>query len=1043
MGRRTTRAAAAMLATLAVLAGLLAGTAAAQVPTPDTPAAPSRPGKPTDMTPRLAAVASPAVATSSAAVQAAAAGLPAEGPGSLLRDPQGRLVVDVTLADGSPTGLASLAGVGAELVATDGGPVLATVVVPATALRALAALPAVAYLAEVPAPMTSAADDPGPTDQPLTDATCPTGIVTEGDVQLGAATARTTYGVDGDGVVVGVLSDSFDNLGGAATDVTDAELPGAANPCGHPTDVGIQEEKPSGGTDEGRAMAQIVHDLAPGAELRFATAFLGELDFASQITDLATGGADVITDDVFYLTEPMFQDGVIAAAINDNRTTRDVLHFSSGGNSNKVVGGKEVGSYEATTGFRPTTCPAGIPAYNNACHDFDPTAGTDGSYRITLSGGGSIRLGLGWSEPMYGVTTDLDLYLVDTTSNSVVASSETDNSSSAKANEYLDHTNSTGTTKTYDIVVGRYNASPDPTGTPRLKTVLFRATGLTAVEYDTSAGDDVIGPTLVGHSAAALTMGTAAVPFFSSSSVESFSSRGPQAICWEPVSGITPQSAKATCDEVQPDLAATDGGANSFFGSFSGGAYRFFGTSAAAPHAAAVAALARDLAPCATADDVAAAMTSSAAAVGALGTSVVGAGLVDAVAALALLDGSCPGAITGTVTVAGTGAPVAGADVLAYTDADGFAPSASTTTAADGTYTLADLPPGDRRLAIAAPEGSGLLSEWYDDAAGRGTATVVAVAPDATTAGVDVTLDVGAAITGTVTDATESPVAGITVAAFVGTTTFLPVATTTTAADGTYSLLGLAGGDHTVLFQAPGGVLLADRWYDDAALRGDAAALTLVEGATTAGVDAVLPAVAAIAGTVTAADGGAPVADAVVSAYRPGAWLPSRLAVTAADGTYVLEDLVHPTYEVVAVAPAGALLQTRWYDAADSRPGATAVSATLGATTTGVDVALPTAAALDGTVVGVAAAPVAGATIEVYLPTGTFLPEATTTTAADGSFALATLSPGSYRVRITPPGGSGLSVEWYEDAAVRSAGTVLALTGGTSTSIAVTLDAAA
>jgi hypothetical protein len=79
-------------------------------------------------------------------------------------------------------------------------------------------------------------------------------------------------------------------------------------------------------------MSQIIHDLAPGADLRFATALNGEQDFASQIGDLATAGAKVIVEDVTYLAEPMYQYGVIGMAVVDV-TAQGVTYFSSAANS--------------------------------------------------------------------------------------------------------------------------------------------------------------------------------------------------------------------------------------------------------------------------------------------------------------------------------------------------------------------------------------------------------------------------------------------------------------------------------------------------------------------------------------------------------------------------------------------------------------------------------------------------------------------------------------------------------------------------------------
>ena len=162
---------------------------------------------------------------------------------------------------------------------------------------------------------------------PVTAAACPSGeIVSEGDQQLEAAEARTKFSVDGSGVKVGILSDSFDQRrnGGRdqrrRQDVESGDLPGTGDPGGDTTRVDAgRRPRPDAGedSDEGRAMAQIVHDLAPGAEIAFASAFNGEIAFANNIGDLAAAGAEVIVDDVFYPEEPFFQDGPVAVAVRE------------------------------------------------------------------------------------------------------------------------------------------------------------------------------------------------------------------------------------------------------------------------------------------------------------------------------------------------------------------------------------------------------------------------------------------------------------------------------------------------------------------------------------------------------------------------------------------------------------------------------------------------------------------------------------------------------------------------------------------------------
>jgi hypothetical protein len=130
-------------------------------------------------------------------------------------------------------------------------------------------------------------------------ATTHVGLVTsQGDQAMRADVARATFGVDGTGVTAGVLSDSFNCLGGAEADVASDDL----------SPVTVIQELPDcrDGTDEGRAMLQLVHDVAPGASLAFATAFTGQAGFASNILALQAAGADVIVDDVIYFAEPMF-----------------------------------------------------------------------------------------------------------------------------------------------------------------------------------------------------------------------------------------------------------------------------------------------------------------------------------------------------------------------------------------------------------------------------------------------------------------------------------------------------------------------------------------------------------------------------------------------------------------------------------------------------------------------------------------------------------------------------------------------------------------
>ena len=84
------------------------------------------------------------------------------------------------------------------------------------------------------------------------------------------------------------------------------------------------------------AMLEIIHDLAPGASLFFATGDLSEADFAQQILNLqSVSHCDIIVDDLGYFDEPVFQDGILAQAVN-TVTAAGALYFSAAGNEGNL-----------------------------------------------------------------------------------------------------------------------------------------------------------------------------------------------------------------------------------------------------------------------------------------------------------------------------------------------------------------------------------------------------------------------------------------------------------------------------------------------------------------------------------------------------------------------------------------------------------------------------------------------------------------------------------------------------------------------------------
>src|SRR5215469_3154534 len=213
------------------------------------------------------------------------------------------------------------------------------------------------------------------------------GVTSQGDFAQRSDLVRADNpGLTGAGVTVGVLSDSFNCYGvydkvgsgvpatttngtgyaqdGFATDdapfdETNGYLPASVNllqegACSSFNPTGLNYFLPY--ADEGRAMMQIVHGVAPGAALAFYAAADTQAGFATGITALATAGAKVIADDVGYFDEPFFQDGIIAQAITA-ANAKGVAYFSAAGNDAQL-------SYENTAADQSFTTPGSgvVPA---------------------------------------------------------------------------------------------------------------------------------------------------------------------------------------------------------------------------------------------------------------------------------------------------------------------------------------------------------------------------------------------------------------------------------------------------------------------------------------------------------------------------------------------------------------------------------------------------------------------------------------------------------------------------------------------------------
>jgi hypothetical protein len=469
--------------------------------------------------------------------------------------------------------------------------------------------------------------------------------------QLQVDQARAAFDLRGKGQTIGVLSDSYDSAEadptGAPDDVLSGDLPGPAGTCsGQQLPVDVLAEGPAGGSDEGRAMLQIVHDLAPHAHLAFATAFESEESFAENIEALARpaseggAGAGVIVDDVAWFEEPFFQDGPIAVAVG-NVVDAGVTYLSAAGNDNLFdSSGNRIASWEAPAFRNSGGCPAAVTS-GSQCMDFDPGAGSDDTFGITVEPHETLILDLQWAEPWNGVGTNLDAYLLNSGGTKVLAkSTEANISGTQRPVEIVSWENGSAGSQTVQLAINRRLGV-----SPRLKFILLQnGGGVSATEYPKSSGGDVVGPAVFGHAGAASAIAVAAVPYGDSSRIERYSSRGPVTHLFGPVEGPGPALPLGAPEVIpKPNLAATDCGVTTFFAFPSAGRWRFCGTSAAAPHAAAVAALVRQAKPTLATQQVRDALEETAAPVGAFPADAAGAGRVDAFAAISSLPSPISG----------------------------------------------------------------------------------------------------------------------------------------------------------------------------------------------------------------------------------------------------------------------------------------------------------------------------------------------------------------------------------------------------------------
>lgn len=391
------------------------------------------------------------------------------------------------------------------------------------------------------------------------------------------------------------------------------------------------------------------------------------------------------------------------------------------------------------------------------------------------------------------------------------------------------------------------------------------------------------------------------------------------------------------------------------------------------------------------------------------------------------------GSISGLVTDVG-GAGIAGVEVVVFAG-NTWTLAGSARTDETGSYVVSGVAPGEYRIEFQTSwANESVLPEWWDDASSFDAATPVVVTAGGTVAGVDAQLGVGNRISGTVTDESGAPLAGVQVEASAAIIDGTWHGAWTDEA-GAYTLAGLPDGDYTVRFTPSAGapVNVAGEWWDDATSQAAATTLALAGGMERSGVDAQLALAGAIEGTV-ADETGSPVTDAAVSVSRfdeaLGEWAWVESTWVDGEGAFRISGLRDGSYRVQVGPGSDRLLPEWWRDSRDET-GAEPVTVTAGATTSGIDVRLDPAGRISGVVTDAAGAPVSGVAVTAHSVDN---PGVGVSTDDNGFYDIGGLAAGDYTVQFTTGNASSeVAPEWWNGVVDRADASVVTVEEGVTT----------